>query len=63
MTLRFFTILTGRKLPQIRQPRRHDEPLPINEGMVVYFARILEQTGIMKPDNGRKENGHPLTLR
>jgi hypothetical protein len=50
MALRFFTILTGRKLPQIQQPRPHDEPLPINEGAVAHFARILEDTGILQRD-------------
>jgi hypothetical protein len=57
MALRFFTILTGRKLPQIRQPRPYDEPPPINEGAIAYFGRILEEKGIMKPDDGRKEKG------
>jgi hypothetical protein len=50
MPSQFFTRLTGRELPEIRQPRRHDERLPINEGAVAHFARILEQVGILKRD-------------
>jgi hypothetical protein len=56
MAPRFLTFLTGLKLAQIRQPRLHDEPAPINEGAVVYFARILERVGILKPDYLRDEH-------
>jgi hypothetical protein len=57
MAPRFYTILTGRTLPQIRQPRPHDEPLPINEGAVAHFARILEYTGILQRDPSAHKNG------
>jgi hypothetical protein len=55
MASRSLTFLTGLKLPQIRQPRLHDEPTPINERAVVYFARILERVNILKPDYRRDE--------
>jgi hypothetical protein len=45
---RFLTILTGRDLPQIRQPRE-PEPSTINEKTIADFARVVEQTGILKP--------------
>jgi hypothetical protein len=55
MAPRFFTILTGRKLPHIRQPRPHDGPPSVNEGAVSYFAGILERMGILKPDSRRPD--------
>jgi hypothetical protein len=48
MAPRFLTILTGRNLPKIQQPRLADRP-PVNEGAVVHFARVLEKMGILKP--------------
>jgi hypothetical protein len=50
MAPRFLTILTGRNLPKILQPRPADRPPPVNEGAVAHFARILEKMGILKPD-------------
>ena len=46
MALRFLTILTGRNLPKIRQPR---EPSTINEKTLGDFTRVVEATGILKP--------------
>jgi len=43
----FFTLLTGRNLPKIRQPRE-PEPSIINEKTIADFARVVEQTGILK---------------
>jgi len=43
MAPRFLTILTGRNLPKIRQPR---EPSTINEKTIAGFTRVVEQTGI-----------------
>ena len=40
----FLTILTGRNLPKIRQPRE-PETSTINE--VADFTRVVEQTGIL----------------
>jgi hypothetical protein len=48
MASRFLTILTGRNLPKIVQPRQAEQ-LPVNEGAVAYFARVLEKMGILKP--------------
>jgi hypothetical protein len=44
MAPRFLTILTGRNLPKIRQPRE-PEPSTINEKTVADFTRVVEQTG------------------
>ena len=41
------TILTGRNLPKIRQPRE-PEPSIINEKMITDFTRVVEQTGILE---------------
>jgi len=46
MAFRFLTILTGRNLPKIRQPRE-PEPSTINEKTIADFARVVEQTGIL----------------
>jgi len=43
----FLTILTGRNLPKIRQPRE-PEPSIINEKMITDFTRMVEQTGILE---------------
>jgi hypothetical protein len=45
MAPRFLTILTGRNLPKIWQPRE-PEPSTINEKMIADFTRVVEQTGI-----------------
>jgi hypothetical protein len=47
MPPRFFTILTGRNLPKIRQPR-DPEPSTINEKTIADFTRVVEQTGILR---------------
>jgi hypothetical protein len=47
MAPRFLTILTGRNLPQIRQPREPERSI-INEKTIADFARVGEQTGILK---------------
>ena len=47
MAFRFITILTGRNLPKIRQPRE-PEPSIINEKMITDFTRVVEQTGILE---------------
>jgi len=47
MALHFLTILTGRNLPKIEQPRAL-EPSIINEKTVADFTRVIEQTGILK---------------
>jgi hypothetical protein len=47
MALRFLTILTGRNLPTIRQPRE-PEPSTINEKTIADFTRVVEQTGILE---------------
>jgi hypothetical protein len=49
MAPRFLTILTGRNLPKIRQPRE-PEPSTINEKTVADFTRVVEQTGILERD-------------
>jgi hypothetical protein len=48
MVPRFLTVLTGRNLPTIRQPRA-PEPSTINEKTIADFTRVVEQTGILKP--------------
>jgi hypothetical protein len=47
MARRFLTLLSGRNLPKIRQPR---EPAPstINGKTVADFTRVVEKTGILK---------------
>jgi hypothetical protein len=45
----FLTILTGRNLRKIKQPRR-PEPSIINEKTIADFTRVVEQTGILKRD-------------
>jgi hypothetical protein len=49
MPTRFFTILTGRNLPKIRQPREA-EPSMINEKTIADFTRVVEQTGILESE-------------
>jgi hypothetical protein len=46
---RFFTILTGRNVPKIRQSRE-PEPSIINEKTIADFTRAVEQTGILEPE-------------
>jgi hypothetical protein len=48
MAPRFLTLLTGRHLPKIRQPRA-PEPSIINGKTISDFTRV-EQTGILKTD-------------
>jgi hypothetical protein len=48
MAPRFLTILTGRNLPKIRQPRE-PEPSTINGKTIADFTRVVEQTGILEP--------------
>jgi hypothetical protein len=48
MASRFLTILTGRNLPKIRQPRE-PEPSTINEKTLADFTRVVEASGILKP--------------
>jgi hypothetical protein len=43
MAPRFLTILTGRNVPKIGQPRE-PEPSTINEKTVADFTRVVEQT-------------------
>jgi hypothetical protein len=50
MTPRFLTILTGRNLPKIWQPRE-PEPSTINEKTVADFTRVVEQTGILERES------------
>jgi hypothetical protein len=47
MAPRFLTIITGRNLPKIRQPRE-PEPSIINEKSIADFTRVVEQTGILE---------------
>jgi hypothetical protein len=47
MAPRFLTILTGRNLPTIRQPRE-PKPSTINEKTLGDFTRLVEQMGILK---------------
>ena len=47
MAPRFLTILTGRNLPKIRQPRE-PEPSTINEKTIADLTRVVEQTGILE---------------
>jgi hypothetical protein len=48
---RFLTILTGRNLPKISQPRE-PEPSTINEKTIADFARVVEQAGILEQAPG-----------
>ncbi len=47
MAPRLLTILTGRNVPQIGQPRE-PEPSTINEKMIADFTRVVEQTRILE---------------
>jgi hypothetical protein len=49
MPPRFFTILTGRNLPKIRQTRE-PEASTINDKTIADFTRLIEQTEILKGD-------------
>jgi hypothetical protein len=49
MGQRFLTILAGRNLPKLWQPRE-PEPSIINEKTVADFMRVVEETGILKRD-------------
>ena len=58
MAPRFLTTLTGRDLPQIRQPRE-PEPSTINEKTIADFTRVVEQTGILEPAVSKPAAGPP----
>jgi hypothetical protein len=58
MAPRFLTILTGRNLPKIRQPRE-PEPSIINEKT----TRVVEQTGILKPEPAAPRLDHPESTK
>jgi hypothetical protein len=47
MALRFLTILAGRNVPKIGQPRE-PEPSTINEKTIADFTRVVEQTRILE---------------
>jgi hypothetical protein len=47
MARRFLTILSGRNLPKIEQSNEA-EPSIINEKTIPDFARVVEQTEILK---------------
>jgi hypothetical protein len=53
MAPRFLTILTGRNLPKIRQPREPERSI-INERTIADFARVVEQMDILKGATGRR---------
>ena len=61
MAPRFLTILTGRNLPKIRQPRA-PERSTINEKTIADFTRVVEQTGILERDVNAAVNRGGLTL-
>jgi hypothetical protein len=48
MSARLMTILTGRDLPTIRQART-PQPSIIKEKKLADFKRVIEQTGILRP--------------
>jgi hypothetical protein len=58
MAPRFRTILTGRNLLQIRQPR-DAEPPTINEKTIADFTRVAEQTGILERGPGAPNGRQP----
>ncbi len=48
------TILTGRNLPKIRQPRE-PEPSIINEKTIADFTRVVDETGILDRSSDRRK--------
>jgi len=56
MAPRILTILTGRNLPKIRQSRE-PEPSIVNEKTIGDFARVVDQTEILKHRPGSAEAG------
>jgi hypothetical protein len=52
MVIRIVTLLTGRNLPKIQQPRE-PEPSIINEKTIADFTRVVEQTGILDRERCR----------
>jgi hypothetical protein len=56
MATSFLTILTGRNMPKIRQPRE-PEPSIINEKTIADFTRVVERTGIL--ERGHITGPHP----
>jgi hypothetical protein len=57
MAPRIVTLLTGLNLPKIQQ-RQDDEPSIINAKTIADFARVVEQTGILKPGVPPQDPGH-----
>jgi hypothetical protein len=49
MAPHFLTILTGRNLPKIQQPREPG-PSTINEKTIADFTRVVEEMGILERD-------------
>lgn len=50
MLPRFWPILTGYNMRKIYRRPREAAPSTINEKTVADFMRVVEQTGILKPD-------------
>jgi hypothetical protein len=61
MTARFLTILTGRNLPKIRQPRE-PEPSTINEKTIADFTHAVERTGILEQEPGNLNDRDALAI-
>jgi hypothetical protein len=53
---RLLTLLAGRNLPKIQQPRE-SEPSIINEKTLADFTRVVEQTGIL---SARPQTDEPV---
>ena len=49
MASRFLIINTGRNVPRIIGQSREPEPSTINEKTIADFTRVVEQTGILHP--------------
>jgi hypothetical protein len=47
MVPRILTLLSGRNLPKIRQPRESAPPSIINEKTIADFTRAVEKAGIL----------------
>jgi hypothetical protein len=58
MTSRVLTILTGRNLPTVRQPRE-PEPSIITEKTIADFTRVVEQTGILEHEPSTDDARRP----
>ena len=55
---RLLTILTGRNLPKLWQPRE-PEPSIINEKTIADFTRVVEQTEILQREQPAGEAPSP----